>query len=66
MKPFPSLLDLHFAEDALDDCDDVVGLLHSPQPAVARTTETTTETPETNVGKHQTRGVEDRLDEREY
>ena len=53
---------LHFADDALDDCDDVVGLLHSPYPAVARTTETT----ETNVGTHQTRGGEDRLDEREY
>jgi hypothetical protein len=58
---------VHFADDdALDDGDDVVGLLHSPHPAVARTTETTTETPETNVGKHQTRGVEDRLDEREH
>lgn len=64
MKPFPSLLDLHFADDALDDCDDVVGLLHSPYPAVARTTET--ETTETNVGTYQTRGGEDRLDEREY
>ena len=47
---------MHFADDdALDDCDDVVGLLRSPYPAVARTTETT-ETTETT----------DRLDEREH
>ena len=45
---------MHFADDdALDDCDDVLGLLHSPHPAVARTTETTETTEQQKQQKQQ-------------